>query len=161
IEVLARRAATSALPFQPGLFLFPANLIDARDHKLRVYPLAELSRVSADPRGILVVAFGNRSFSFPVDTARVQELLGIVEAARDQMRKGPDDAQRRQLDPLEPPVVVSPLASTIPLSRRLSAWERRPWLLAAVVGTVWGAGLFSLRNMTSDDRMFAAARARN
>src|SRR5262249_42291963 len=144
-----------------GLYLFPANLIDARDHLLRVYPLAELSRVSIDPRGALVVAFGDRSFSFPVVTAQAQTLLGSVEAARDHTREGLDDAARRRLDPLEPPVVVSPLAPTIPLSRHLAAWERSPWLVAAVVGTVSGAGLFSLRNTTSDDRMFAAARARD
>jgi hypothetical protein len=160
IQALAHRSGMKVLPFQPGVFLFPANVIDARDHKLRVFPLAELSSVSAGPPGAVVVMFGSRRFSFPVpEASRPEELVQQVEAARDRMRAELDAAERRKLDPLEPPAVESPLASPIPLSRDAALWERQAWLIAAAVGAALGGGLFYLRNEMSDARMFAAVRA--
>jgi hypothetical protein len=163
IQALAHRSGMKELPFQPGVFLFPANVIDARDHKLRVFPLAELSSVLAAPVGSVVVSFGGRRFSFPVaEASSAQELVERVEAARDRMMKTPlSAAERRQLDPLEPPSVESPLASPIPLARHAALWERHAWLLAAAVGTALGAGLFYLRNERSDARMFASVRERD
>lgn len=162
IRALACRSSLKALPFAPGVFLFPANVIDARDHRLRVFPLAELSSVLAGPSGTVVVMFGSRRFSFPVpEASRTQELVQQVEAARERMRTELDAAERRQLDPLEPPAVHSPLASSIPLSRHAALRERLAWLAAPAVGIALGAGLFFLRNGMSDARMFASVQARN
>src|SRR5262245_39420577 len=39
LNALAYLARANALPFSPGIYVFPANLIDARQPKLRVYSL--------------------------------------------------------------------------------------------------------------------------
>lgn len=161
IQALAWRARLKALPFGPGVFLFPAGVIDARDHRLRVYPLAGLLGVAAGGRS-LIARFRGRSFSFPLaDASRAHELVRAVEAARDRMRAQPDAAERRRLDPLEPPAVESPLASPIPLSRSAPPWEQYGVFLAIAAGAVVGVGLYLGRNLLSDDRMFAEARARD
>lgn len=162
IQALAHRAGLKALPFEPGVFVFPANVIDARDHKLRVFSLADLSNVSADPAGTLVISFDSKRFSFQLtEPSRGQEVVDLIEGARDRMKSPRASVERRQLDPLEPPSVESPLASPIPLARRAALWERQAWLLAAAVGAAVGVGLFYLRNERSDARMFAAVRERD
>ncbi len=162
LKALAYRAGLRALPFAPGLYLFSANLIDARDHEFRVYPITELSSVSAGAGGAVVVQFGGATFSFPVaDEARTRDAISGVEASRERMRAEPDAKARRILDPFEPPSVESPLAPPIPLSRSAPIWARYAYIVAVAVGANVGVGLFFLRNMTSDNRMFAVAEKRD
>ncbi|KYF71232.1 hypothetical protein [Sorangium cellulosum] len=162
LRALAYNAVLVTLPFAPGLFVFPANLIDARDHRLRVFSLAELSRVSADRRGAVVLTFGGTQHAFPLeDPSRSGEVIREIEEAWSRMRARPDAAELRRLDPFEPPALESPFASPIPLSREVPGWQRHGWLLASAVGVALGLGLFFLRNRMSDARMYAAARARD
>ncbi|WP_437574755.1 hypothetical protein [Sorangium sp. So ce887] len=162
LQALAYNADVITLPFTPGLFVFPANLIDARDHRLRVFSLAELSRVSAAPRGAVVLTFGGTQHAFPLaDPSRSDDVIREVEAAWSRMKAKPEAAELRRLDPFAPPAIESPFASPIPLSRDVPGWQRYAWLLAAAVGVALGLGLFVLRNRMSDARMYAAARARD
>ncbi|KYF98229.1 hypothetical protein BE20_35810 [Sorangium cellulosum] len=162
VQALAYNAELVSLPFAPGLFVFPANLIDARDHRLRVFSLAELSRVSAGPRGAVVLTFGGTRHAFPLeDPSRSDDVIREIEAAWSRMRANPDPAELRRLDPFQPPAIESPFASPIPLSRVVPGWQSYAWLLAAAVGVALGLGLFFLRNRMSDARMYAAARARD
>ncbi|WP_437562117.1 hypothetical protein [Sorangium sp. So ce542] len=162
LRALAYNADLVSLPFAPGLFVFPANLIDARDHRLRVFSLAELSRVSAGPRGAVVLTFGGTRHAFPLDDpSRSGDVIREIEAAWSRMRANPDPAELRRLDPFQPPAIESPFASPIPLSRVVPGWQSYAWLLAAAVGVALGLGLFFLRNRMSDARMYAAARARD
>lgn len=162
LRALAYNADLITLPFPPGLFVFPANLIDARDHRLRVFSLAELSRVSAGPRGAVVLTFGGTRHAFPLeDPSRSDDVIREVEAACTRMKANPDAAELRRLDPFEPPAIESPFASPIPLSREVPGWRSYAWLLAAAVGVALGLGLFFLRNRMSDARMYAAARERD
>ncbi|WP_438042174.1 hypothetical protein [Sorangium sp. So ce128] len=162
LRALAYNADLITLPFAPGLFVFPANLVDARDHRLRVFSLAELSRVSAGPRGAVVLTFGGTQHAFPLeDPSRSDDVIREVEAACSRMKAKPDAAELRRLDPFEPPAIESPFASPIPLSREVPGWQSYAWLLAAAVGVALGLGLFFLRNRMSDARMYAAARERD
>ncbi|WP_437533608.1 hypothetical protein WME79_06935 [Sorangium sp. So ce726] len=162
LRALAYNADLVTLPFAPGLFVFPANLVDARDHRLRVFSLAELSRVSAGPRGAVVLTFGGTQHAFPLeDPSRSGDVIREVEAACSRMKAKPDAAELRRLDPFEPPAIQSPFASPIPLSREVPGWHSYAWLLAAAVGVALGLGLFVLRNRMSDARMYAAARERD
>ncbi|WP_437736903.1 hypothetical protein [Sorangium sp. So ce1335] len=162
LQALAYNAYLISLPFAPGLFVFPANLIDARGHKLRVFSLAELSHVSANRRGAVVLTFGGTRHAFPLeDPSRSGDVIREIEAASSRMKAKPDPAELRRLDPLEPPAIESPFASPIPLSREVPGWQRHGWLFAAAVGVALGLGLFFLRNRMSDARMYAAARARD
>ncbi|WP_437727541.1 hypothetical protein [Sorangium sp. So ce861] len=162
LQALAYNADLVTLPFAPGLFVFPANLIDARDHRLRVFSLEELSRVSAGPRGAVVLTFGGTRHAFPLeDPSRSDDVIREIEAAWSRMKAKPDPAELRRLDPFQPPAIESPFASPIPLSREVPGWHSYAWLLAAAVGVALGLGLFFLRNRMSDARMYAAARARD
>ncbi|WP_437959406.1 hypothetical protein WME76_06945 [Sorangium sp. So ce119] len=162
LQALAYNADLVSLPFTPGLFVFPANLIDARDHRLRVFSLAELSRISAAPRGAVVLTFGGTRHAFPLeDPSRSDDVIREIEAAWSRMKARPDAAELRRLDPFAPAAIESPFASPIPLSREVPGWQSYRWLLAAAVGVTLGLGLFFLRNRMSDARMYAAARARD
>src|SRR5262245_50350665 len=67
LEFASRRLRTTSLPWRPGVYLFPAELIDGRHSKLRVYPLGELRGVRPSIRSV-VLDFGASSFRFPLPT---------------------------------------------------------------------------------------------
>lgn len=162
LRALGCRARARSLPFAAGIYLFPACVIDARERTLRVHSLAELSSVSAGRGGEVVLAFGGSRFSFPIaDKSRAQEAVSVVEAARERMRAPLSEEERRRLDPLAPPAVVSPFSTSVPLSRATPLWERHATPLAVLIGCAVGAGLFFARNAMSDARMIAWAKARD
>jgi len=171
LNAVAYRARAKALPFPAGVFLFPASVIDAREYVLRVYPLEQVTSVSAGRSGEVVVTFGIRRFSFPVpvgtphtpgpDPSRMQETVQAVEAARDHMREPLEGQERRRLDPLAAPVVASPLTPEVPRQRTASRLEKQGLLAGALLGAVVGAATFVGRNSLSDSRMLAWAKARD
>jgi hypothetical protein len=162
LNALGCRARVRSLPFAPGVYLFPASVIDARERTLRVHALAELTSVSAGRGGEVVVAFGPTRFSFALaDRSQTQRAVQAVETARDRMRAPLSDQDRRRLDPLAPPVVAGPFTSGVPIARAAPLWERYRVPLAALVGCAAGAGLFFARNALSDARMLAWAKARD
>lgn len=162
LNALGYRERARSLPFPAGVYVFPACVIDARERTLHVYSLAELTSVAAVREGEVALTFGQARFSFPVaDKARTQQAVQIVEAARDRMRQPLTPQERRQVDPLEPPAVVAPFASGIPMGRKPPLWERHRAALAALLGCAVGAGLFFARNALSESRMLAWARSRD
>ncbi|MEJ7732141.1 MAG: hypothetical protein WKG00_23385 [Polyangiaceae bacterium] len=161
IEAMVQRARQASLPFVPGLYLFPANLIDARQRKLCVYPLTDLASVAAGKGTSVVLDFKGHAFEFPLpDAARVAEAVGAVEAARDALAPL-SERERTRLDPLAAPVVASPLTAGLALRRAAPTWERLHLALAVVAGLLVGGGAFLVRNALSDARMLAWARGRD
>lgn len=159
-QALARLVTLKGLPFAAGTYLFPANVIDARGRKLRVYPLDELKQVSARGPRTLLVRFGARTFSFAVPKASLAQTVEAVRDASQRMREEVEESDRRFLDPLVPPAVLSPLASDVPLEPMGARWLRWRWLVIAVLGLT-GVLQFYVRQSISDERMFAAAQARD
>jgi hypothetical protein len=161
IEAMVQRARQASLPFVPGLYLFPANLIDARQRKLRVYPLTDLRSVAAGKGASVVLDFKGQVFEFPLpDAAKVAEGVSAVEAARDALAPL-SERERTRLDPLAAPVVASPLTAGVALRRAAPTWERLHLALAALAGLLIGGGAFFARNTLSDGRMLAWARGRD
>ncbi|HVY48405.1 MAG TPA: hypothetical protein VHB21_21100, partial [Minicystis sp.] len=164
VEVLAALAARErdgALPFPAGIFVFPACLVDAREHVLRVRPLADLSSVAARPDGSVVLAFGARRYAFSAgDAAAAERVASDVGAARDKMRAGVDGDAIRLLDPLAPPTVASPLVPDVARTREVPAWERLRVPIGAAAGAALGAGVFFVRDAASDARLLHAAEAK-
>jgi hypothetical protein len=158
LQALAYRAVVARLPYRAGVYLFEAAVIDARDRRLRAYPLGELGEVSRAGATGVALRFGARSFVFPVAASHVAQALQLVHAAHAHMTSGLDDKERRLLDPLEPPLVLGPFASTVPLAEERPIWVPLRWVFALAFG---GAGVlaFSFRDDLSDARMFAAAKA--
>jgi hypothetical protein len=162
LNAAAHRAEVRALPFPAGVFLFPANVIDARRRVLRVYPLDVALSVSADSGRDVVVTFADARFVFPVaDRAVAEEAVSSIEATRSRMREPLLSVDRRRVDPLAPPSVVSPLASDVPLSQPARGWLAARLPIGLVVGGVLGVALFSARNAMSDARMLAWAKSRD
>jgi hypothetical protein len=157
----ALRIALKDLPFTPGVYVFPANVIDARDKLLRVWSLGELSDVSPTRSGEVRLRFGQTRFTFRVPDRDPMHAVETVQQARETRSYELDESERSMLDPLLPPVVLSPLAPTEQLTTSMPKWVRYGWLGAAGLGIVIGAGLFFLRNSMSDAQMFASARARD
>lgn len=161
IRAAAYRFALKQLPFVTGIYVFPANVIDARDARLGVVGLNDLSDVSPRGGGEVQLRFGTRRFSFPMDARSVERAVELVKEARNRLTGPLKENERRMLDPLEPPVFVSPLAPTDPLKREKPRWASLAAAIAAGFGVVFGAVLFFARDELSDTRMFAAARARD
>ncbi len=123
-NALALRAKAQELPFGPGVFVFPACLVDARTASLRVLPLSELTGVSARG-GEVVLAFGGTTFAFlPATPGEVEASVQAVEAARTELANAADDEARRLLDPLAAPSVASPLTPDVARTRTAPAWEK-------------------------------------
>jgi hypothetical protein len=160
VRAVAGRFARRRLPFATGVYLFPANLIDARERTLRVYPLDELTEALASEPGSVQVALGARRFSFQVESARREETVEAIRSASARMREELAEEKRRFLDPLIPPSVASPLASDVPFKPLGARWTRGCWVIAGAVGLL-GVPIHLLRDRGSDARMFAVARERD
>lgn len=161
LSALEIKSRLGDLPFKPGVYLFGAELLDARDSRFRVHPLDSLTKVAKGPAGMVTLAFGSEEFQLSLaDPARAQEAVDLVEAARARL-PSLDDKARFEIDPLQPPAVVSPLAPTAPLTRSAPVWESQRWLVGIALGCALGGALFWLRNTSSDNRMLAAAQTRN
>jgi hypothetical protein len=161
VQALAYRHGVDALPFAPGVYLFPAKLIDARDETLRMFALSELTQAEVSAAGV-VVAFGAKRFVFPRGAAEAEQIVQRIQDAKAALLAANDDAALRRLDPLKPPLVPNPLAPTVPFTPRAApSWLRFRWGVVALAGVLVGAVAFFARNHLSDARMFAAAQARN
>ena len=86
LQALAHRAVVRGLPFAPGLYLFPANVIDARLPTLRVYPLTELKDASLSS-GRIVLSFGSVKLSLSVEPAAAERVMQQVQQARRASRR--------------------------------------------------------------------------
>jgi hypothetical protein len=160
VQALLFRTRSRELPYQKGVYLFPACLIDARDRYLRVFPLGEASGVSAGSRSV-TVRFGPFLFSFEVAADKVATAKERIEQSRAQAKADIPEDDRRKLDPLIPPAVASPLASTVPLTTTPPVWTRFRWVYVGAFGVAVGSAVFFIRDSLSDTRMFETAKARD
>ncbi len=149
-----------SLPFPPGIYLFPACLVDARGHRLEVHSLTELSQVSAAGSNV-ALQIGTARFVLPVsDVALTNEAVSRIQTAAQQLSQA-DDKQIFELDPLAEPSVLSPLAPQQPLKLKRPIWARLRFAIGGGLGLLMGVGLFSVRNGMSDEQMFAQARVKD
>jgi hypothetical protein len=107
--------------------------------------------------GRLVLRFADKQLSLAVDPAAAEQIAKQVEQARQRVGGQLDAAARRSIDPLEPPVIESPLGPTQPFAPPKDTWLRLRWVIAAGAGLAMGAGLYVIRDRLSDARMYATA----
>lgn len=160
LQLLAHRAELMALPYPAGVYLFAANVIDARRRVLVIYSLDALTSVSAGGPETIVVRFADTTFTFPITPFEREETVDHIREASQQVVLGLDDEDRQRLDPLEPPLAASPLSSGVPLSDQRPIWIRGRWVVAGAIA-LCGVPLYLVRNSSSDASMFAAAKARD
>lgn len=170
LRALAVWRDARVLPYRPGVYVFPIGVIDARRYEMRVYPFSELqSVVGPAPANQFVLSFaGGAKFVFPVtDPAKAEQALRSLNAARSQHEEATAarDSIRPKaiaaIDPLQDGGFASPLVPKSPIVRVVPFWSSRSWLVAPAVGVLLGIALWNGRNVLSDERMYAKARAKN
>lgn len=168
------RAVKGSLPFTPGVYVFPLDLVDARTRELELFPLAELQ--SIEPvhhvkRGhythtSLWFVFPSQSFVFEVRSREAAELqLAAINNARREISLAMNrnfavdasmfdpfaDARARNWEPAHDHGL---------LARGRPLWTRFIWAITIVTGLVGGVAGWRLRNWQSDERAFAKVKAR-
>ncbi len=169
LSMLARRRAIAgSLPFTPGVYVFPLDLVDARTRDLELHPLSELQAL--DPvhhtkggkytHSTLWFVFPTKSFAFEIrGLAAATQQLTAVQAARENLAAA---LQRGSLDELSPfdPFADARARSFEPahdhglLARGRPMWTRFIWALTVIVGLLGGVGWWRLRNWQSDEWAF-------
>lgn len=167
VRLALLRMRAKALPFRRGVYVFPLDLVDAREEILRVFSLAELESVGPDDRDprTIVLRFPGETFTFRVeDAGAVDETIVRVAHGREEARSAERSDDPRvtwsfRQDPLQRPRVSAALGSRAPLSRRLPRWTVRAWVVAPITGALLAAPTRAIRNHASDARMYARATA--
>jgi hypothetical protein len=154
------------LPFAPGIYVFPSSLIDARSHRIRVFPMRELVSVDRHPTPVSTFHFvfeGGVKIAIPVpDLEKAEKAEKALAAAREALQHALEDEGPRSMagiDPLFGGSVQSPLGPTESLTRYIPTWARLGWAMAIAVGLVVAPIVWMTRNSSSDEKMFAAAKS--
>lgn len=152
LNALSAEARLHALPFPAAIYLFPANIIDARQTTLVVYSLEDVTAVTTQGNEV-VLELGGARFSFPVpERSSATDAAAAVERAREKLRSATKE-ERAKLDPLAPPSVHSPLTPDVPHPLSLPVWEKMRWAIGGAIGVIVGGALFLERNALSDTAM--------
>jgi hypothetical protein len=151
--------AFEAMPYRAGTYVFPACLVDARGPILRVWPVAEADAIERLPLPALALRMrdGARVVVPAASAAEVDRVDAALTSMRPELTRAlaEDDVDMlAELDPLHHTRVSSPISSTVAMKPFSSLWMRLDWLLAAAIGVALGMGLGSVRNASSDERMY-------
>jgi hypothetical protein len=155
------RNARERLPYEPGLYLFPAGVFDARVEPIRVFRHPDVQNVSVvDSRRVRVQVEGNEFvFELP-DGQTAEEARTLFERAREQYDAAMKTENRREralLDPMVDSGFSSPFSPNSPLSRDEPLWARFALVFAVLVGVVVGPAVWKARNLVSERRIYKAA----
>ena len=154
------------LPFKPGVYLFPIGVIDARRFTLRIYPIDELvsSEGPSAAHTFNLTMRGGATFEFRAKNAeaaaKAAESIGGSRGQLAAAEEAPGSMRPKALAALDPMQgFVNPLAPTSSIERSVPPWAKWGFAIAPAVGLVLGVCLWLVRNVVSDDRMFARATA--
>jgi len=175
LAMLGRRSALrGSLPFQPGTYVFPLDLVDARTRELELYPLSELQ--SLDPvhhtkggrytHSTLWFVYPEKSFVFEIhgqDQAESQ--LHAVQNARQILMAAIQRGDLSELLPFDP-FADARASNWMPmndfglLAKGRPGWTRFIWAITLMIGLAAGVGTWRARNHFSDQRVYARLEAR-
>jgi hypothetical protein len=150
-------------PWRPGTYLFPGCVVDAREPGLRVWPVGEavnIERVASSPGLALQMRDGSRVLVRAPDAAAAERAEAALEPARRELARASESGDSHalaELDPLHDLAVSSPIGPTSRMTPSVPLWIRLDWVIAIVVGALFGHQLAVTRNRSSDDAMYAAA----
>lgn len=166
VRAAALFADIRALPFKPGVYLFPIGVIDARRFVLKIYPIDEVvATTGPSPANAFKISLkGGASFDFTAKNAeaaaKAAEAIASARGQLDAADAAPGSMRPRALAALDPlQGFVNPLAPTTSIDRSVPPWAKFVWAIAPAVGVVLGGCIWLVRNVVSDDRMFARATA--
>lgn len=175
LSMLGRRSALKgSLPFQPGTYVFPLDLVDARTRELELYPLSELQ--SLDPvhhtkggrytHSTLWFVYPDKSFVFEIrGQEQAESQLAAVQSARQillQAIQRGDLSELLAFDPFADARATNwlPMNDFGLLAKGRPVWTRFIWAITLIIGLAAGVGTWRLRNHFSDQRVFARLEAR-
>jgi hypothetical protein len=166
MKTLAAWREVKALPFRPGVYVFPIGLVDARAYVLEIHPLSEIKNVEQRASDLVLSLEGGASytFSFPssedvglgaanLDAARVH--LEQASSTRESLRPGAFAG----IDPFHG--AASPFVPNKALVREVPIWAKLPWAFALGAGVVVGLSIWLLRNHIGDRRLYTSALEKN
>jgi hypothetical protein len=161
LQRIADGVRSRALPYKPGVYLFPANVIDARSDRFRVIGTEDLTGVDVQTGTVHLSFAGGRKFAFPcADAARLAGIVGEVQAARERAMHalaGEDARELVAVDPLHSPRFSSPVGPRNPYERKWPVWRHYGWAVAIGVAFTLAPTLWALRNAGSDKTLYAHA----
>ncbi len=167
LQAFAFRVRERALPYAPGIYLFPACLIDARREQFKVYATQDIQSVDAVGGAVRVAFSGGSEFLFvgsSTDRANVSAQVALVQASRDRAMhaKASDDPKELvAVDPLHNPRFSSPVGPREAYTMRLPPWKKLGSLVALAVGSVVAVTVWAVRNRHSDKTLYARATQAN
>jgi hypothetical protein len=161
LRMFAGRHARAAIPYRPGLFLFPAGVFDARNDPIRVFLHPELKGASIVDGTRLKVSSSHGEFVFRLpDAGTAEQAREAFEKAREMYEQAARSEHRREqamLDPLVDSGFSSPFSPKHRLGRLSPWWVKHALPVALITGAFVGPGLWALRNLASEQRMYSTA----
>jgi len=165
LRALGLALEAKALPFKPGVYVFPMCVVDARTKHLRVAPMSDVTTVEPSSGGapFRVGYKGMGSFEFPPTSSEPAEQLKFqFENAQAQAKHATetgDETELVTLDPFyEPKKWTSPIGPQEPLAERVPAWVKLGWAAALGVAVVFAPTVWLVRNAKSDDATLERAK---
>jgi hypothetical protein len=166
VHAMAILRALDASPYRPGLYLFPACVVDARQSGFRVWSVAEADAVevvSAPGPGVALRFARGAGVVVPAPNAgaaqRAEAALASFKADLGRAISQDDIHLMADLDPLHEGAMSSPIGPTESMRHVIPLWIRLDWAIAAAVGVALGVVLGETRNSVSDDAMYGAITA--
>ena len=162
VQALAILAARRALPYRPGLYLFPVGIIDASTPRFSTYRLGELQVQAVGKQLRLRHASGAHYEFDTADAQTAEQAAATLEECRARLSRAEAAGDARELatlDPLKDTGFASPFSPTTSLAPPRPPWRTLALPLAIAAALALGWGVWHLRNVASEARMFAAARA--
>ncbi len=161
LHAVALLRTMESLPWRPGMYLFPACVVDARDPVLQVWPVADsdgVERVTAPRPGLaLRMRDGGRVVVGAAGAAEVERADTGLAARRGELAQAIAEQNPHllaELDPLHDGALSSPIGPSEAMKRTTPTWVRLDWAVAAAVGALLGLGVGDMRNAMSDAVMY-------
>jgi hypothetical protein len=155
--------AAEALPYRPGIYLFPACAVDAEQPALKVWQVRDAERIETiteSPPGLALWMPRGERFVIRASSPQVAERAhAVLQKQRAKLIAALDDGDSHvlaDLDPLYDRALSSPIGPTESLTPTQWVWRRFDWAIAAGVGVMLALVLVTTRNSISDDAMIRA-----
>lgn len=163
-RLVRRRSLAGSLPFVPGVYVFPLDLVDARTRELGLYSLTELNSLEAvhHQRGgayshsILWFVFPTASFTFEAQgQERADHLVAKIQGARQIAMSAMQRGELYELAAIDPFAEArarnfEPAHDHGLLARDAPIWTRFIWAITILSGLVLGVAGWRVRNWQSD-----------
>jgi hypothetical protein len=166
VHAMAILRSLDAAPYRPGMYLFPACVVDARQSGFRVWSVADAEAVEVVtapapglalrfPRGIRVVVPARDAQA----AQRAEAALASFKADLGRALSQDDVHVVADLDPLHESAMSSPIGPTESMRHAVALWIRLDWAIALALGIALGVVLGETRNSVSDESMYGVITA--